>query len=54
MQNDGVADVIRYNARNCFTHVRVNLIDYCRLDTLAMVRIVGKLRELVGEQPASR
>ncbi len=28
--------------------VRENLIDYCRLDTLAMVRIVGKLRELVG------
>ena len=26
---------------------RENLIDYCRLDTLAMVRIVGRLRELV-------
>jgi len=28
--------------------VRENLIDYCRLDTLAMVRIVEKLRELAG------
>ncbi len=27
--------------------VRKNLIDYCRLDTLAMVRIVGRLRELI-------
>ena len=27
---------------------RMNLLDYCRLDTLAMVGIVGKLRELVG------
>ena len=28
--------------------VRNNLIDYCRLDTFAMVRIVGKLRDLVA------
>ena len=28
--------------------VRENLIDYCRLDTLAMVRIVEQLRELAG------
>ncbi len=28
--------------------VRQNLIDYCRLDTLAMVRIVERLREIVG------
>ena len=29
--------------------VRGNLIDYCRLDTLAMFKIVGRLRELVGK-----
>lgn len=28
--------------------VRQNLVDYCRLDTLAMVRIVERLRELVA------
>ena len=28
--------------------VRGNLIDYCRLDTMAMVKIVERLRELVG------
>jgi hypothetical protein len=28
--------------------VRKNLIEYCQLDTLAMVRIMGRLRELVG------
>ena len=27
--------------------VRENLIEYCRMDTLAMVRIVGRLREMV-------
>ncbi len=27
---------------------RQNLLDYCRLDTLAMVRIVDRLRGLVG------
>jgi hypothetical protein len=29
--------------------VRGNLIDYCRLDTLAMVEIVGRLRELIAK-----
>ncbi|RMG39968.1 MAG: hypothetical protein D6732_03550, partial [Methanobacteriota archaeon] len=28
--------------------LRKNLLDYCRLDTLAMVRLLEKLRELVG------
>jgi hypothetical protein len=27
---------------------RQNLLDYCRMDTLAMVRIVDRLRELVS------
>ena len=27
--------------------IRKDLIDYCRLDTLAMVKIVGRLRELI-------
>ena len=27
---------------------RQNLLDYCRMDTLAMVRIVERLRELAG------
>ena len=29
--------------------IRGNLIDYCRLDTLAMVEIVGRLRELIAK-----
>jgi hypothetical protein len=29
--------------------VRGNLIDNCRLDTMRMVEIVGRLRELVGK-----
>ena len=27
---------------------RQNLLDYCQMDTFAMVRIVEKLRELIG------
>ena len=33
---------------NAAETARMNLLNYCRLDTLAMVGIVGKLRELVG------
>jgi len=29
--------------------VRAALLEYCRLDTLAMVRVLGKLYEAVGE-----
>ena len=30
-------------------HVRSDLLDYCRLDTLAMVRIWEKLRDVVTD-----
>jgi hypothetical protein len=53
---DGLTAAIRFGdmyegtvAGDAAEIVRGNLIDYCRLDTLAMVKIVGRLRELVGK-----
>ena len=31
-----------------FETARQNLLDYCRMDTLAMVRIVERLRQIAG------
>ena len=53
---DGLTAAIRFGdmyegkvAGDAAEVVRGNLIDYCRLDTMAMVAIVGRLRELVGK-----
>jgi hypothetical protein len=53
---DGLTAAIRFGdmyegavAGDAAEIVRGNLIDYCRLDTLAMVEIVGRLREVTGK-----
>ena len=44
-----LGDVIDRNGDGCEAIIRKNLLAYCRLDTLAMVKVLEKLYDLCDE-----